>query len=32
MIFTDLHGHSQKKHCFMYGCNKISQGGINVWK
>ena len=30
-IFTDLHGHSQKKHCFMYGCNKLSQGGLNVW-
>ena len=31
LIFTDLHGHSQKKHCFMYGCNRLNQGGLNGW-
>lgn len=27
MLLIDLHGHSQKKHTFMYGCNKTLLGG-----
>ena len=30
-IFTDLHGHSQRKHSFIFGCNQASNGGTSTW-
>ncbi|KRX10068.1 P-loop containing nucleoside triphosphate hydrolase [Pseudocohnilembus persalinus] len=30
-IFTDLHGHSSKKHSFFYGCDRIIQFGQHQW-
>jgi murein tripeptide amidase MpaA len=30
LVFCDLHGHSMKKHSFLYGCNKTVDGGVNL--
>lgn len=31
LFFIDLHGHSQKKRSFVYGCNEVEEGGTTQW-
>lgn len=31
LVFCDLHGHSRKNNSFVYGCNKVANGGFCTW-
>ena len=31
LMFCDLHAHSKKENCFIYGCNLAASGGFTSW-
>jgi hypothetical protein len=31
LVYCDLHGHSRKMNSFIYGCNKVANGGFCSW-
>jgi len=31
LVFCDLHGHTRKNSSFIYGCNKVANGGFCSW-